>query len=257
MIKKALTFMGAMLALLTFSGCLEMESTISVKKDGSGTLTEKISMGAQMVSMMKMGAAQGEEDPFAQFSEEALKEKSSVFGEGVTFSSVTKEEKDGGIIFTVVYDFKDISTVVYEPGALMNDIAEEEGDEEEEPELKFGFEDGVLTIMTPEPDSSDFALGDDEMSEEEMLMMAPLMAGLQMSVKLHFADGIESSDATYTEGNEVTLMSVDFDDLMKNEGGLEAMKKLQVEGREEFAKAVQEVQGIKMEHRAKSTVKLK
>lgn len=258
MINKALALLGAMMALLGLSSCLEMESTISVSQDGSGIVTERIAMGAQMTAMMKMGGAEGGEDPFAQFDEAALKEKESRFGEGVTFDSVKQEEKDGGMVFTVTYKFADVSKLTYEPGLLMdNEEAEEEAEEEKGEELKFEFADGELTVLVPEPDASDFALEDEEMSEEQLVMMAPMMAGLKMSVKLQFEGGIESTNATYTEGNSVTLMSLDFDGLMKNEGGLAAMKKLQVDGREEFAEAVKGVQGVEAEHQAKVSVKLK
>ena len=53
------------------------------------------------------------------------------------------------------------------------------------------------------------------------------------------------------------LMSMDMDELLKNEGGLKAMKTLQVENRADFGKAVAKIKGIEMEHQEKVTVKLK
>lgn len=258
MLKKLMVLAGAMLALVGLSGCLEMESVISLKKDGSGTITEKVSIGAQMAGMMKMGGGgEGEEDPFADFGEDAGKEKAKTYGEGVEFVSSNKEEKDGGLVFTTVYKFADINTVTYEPGQMMND-GEEEGEEAaEEPVKMFSYKDGVLTIEVPDPAGEDFAMGDDEMGEEEMAMMAPMMAGMKISAKLVVEGGIAETNATYHEGDSITLMAMNFDELLKNEGGLGVMKKLDVEDRAAFTKVVGEVKGFDMESKEKVSVKLK
>ncbi|MGJ8726566.1 MAG: hypothetical protein ACSHYB_18625 [Roseibacillus sp.] len=255
MFKKVLALVGAMMALIGLSGCLEMESTISVNKDGSGLLTEKVVMGAQMVAMMGMGATEGGEDPLAKFSEKSLKAKAAKYGEGVEFVEVTKEEKDGGVSFTTVFKFADISTLKFTPGAMMAD--EEDLDDEEEDLKMFSFNDGVLTITTPDPSEEGLGLGDDDMSEEEMAMAAPMFAGFKMSAKMVFEGGIDSTNATYHEGNTINLMSMNFDEMMKNEGGFAAMKKLDVESREAFTAAVKELDGIEMESKEKVTVKLK
>ncbi|GHC65336.1 hypothetical protein GCM10007100_36360 [Roseibacillus persicicus] len=249
-----MALLGAMVALVGLSGCLEMESTISVKKDGSGTLTEKATFGAQMAAMMKMGAGQeGGEDPFADFSEEKLKEKAAQYGEGVEFVSVSKEDKDGGIVITSIYKFSDINKVTYNPNGMMDD---EEVVPDEELKM-FSFKDGELTVTFPNPAEEDFSFGDDEMGEEEMMMAAPMMAGLKITSKLEFEGGIETTNATYRDGNTVTLMSMNFDELMKNEGGLKVMSNLKKGSREDFAKAVKEIKGFEMESQEKVKVKLK
>lgn len=256
MFKKLMALAGAMLALVGLSGCLEMESVISLKKDGSGTMTETVSIGAQMAGMMQMGGgAEGAEDPFADFGEDAAKEKAKTYGEGVEFVSSKKEEKDGGFTFTTVYKFADINTVVYEPGQMMNNGEDEETDEE--PVKMFSYKDGVLTIEVPDPSGEDFAMGDEEMGEEEMAMMAPMMAGMKVTAKLVVEDGIAETNATFRDGDAITLMAMNFDELLKNEGGLGAMKKLDVEDRAAFTKAVGELKGFDMESKEKVSVKLK
>lgn len=258
MFKKLMALAGAMLALVGLSGCLEMESVIALKKDGSGTMTETVSIGAQMAGMMQMGGGgEGAEDPFADFGEDAAKEKAKTYGEGVEFVSTKKEEKDGGLTFTTVYKFADINTVVYEPGQMMNNSEEEEEETEEEPVKMFSYKDGVLTIEVPDPSQEDFAMGDEEMGEEEMAMMAPMMAGMKVTAKLVVEGGIAETNATFRDGDAITLMAMNFDELLKNEGGLGAMKKLDVEDRAAFAKAVSELKGFDMESKEKVSVKLK
>ena len=69
---KLLLAVSSILVLFTLSSCLQVESTISLKKDGSGTVTEDLIFGEQMVQMMKMGMAQAAQadgkakDPFAE-----------------------------------------------------------------------------------------------------------------------------------------------------------------------------------------------
>ena len=255
MFKKLLTLVGAMMALVGLSGCLEIESTISVNKDGSGQLSERTVLGAQMIAMMNMGGGEDGKDPFAQYSEESLKEKAASYGEGVEFVEVKKEEKDGSVIFTSVFKFADISKFKFTPGSAMPNNDKPKGEELQ----MFSFDDGVLTISVPDPSKEEMGmgLGKEDMSEEEMAMAAPMFAGLKIAAKLVFEGGIEATNATYVEGNTVTLMSMDFDELVKNEGGFAATKKLQADSREAFAAAVEELDGVEIESKEKVTVTLK
>ena len=78
-----------MLMLFGLSSCIQVESTISVKKDGSGTITEELVFGEQMVMMMQMGAAQGGpgaagKDPMAQMLDKTKAQaRAKKMGEGV------------------------------------------------------------------------------------------------------------------------------------------------------------------------------
>ena len=70
-LRKHFALVGAMMALVGLSGCLEMESTITVNKDGSGQLSEKIVFERHRSwRMMNMGGGADGEDPMAKFSEE-------------------------------------------------------------------------------------------------------------------------------------------------------------------------------------------
>ncbi len=253
MLKRITTFIGALLISLGLNSCLESDTTISVKKDGSGTLTENVFLGAQMMGLMQMGGGAEGEDPLAQFSEESLKEKAKVYGKGVEFVEVKKEKRDGGINYVMVYKFADIAEVKFTPGASLNPIEKIE----EEGEKIFSFEDGELTIELPNPAEEEYDFGGEDVGEEQMAMMVPMMAGLRVNVSLVCEDEIESTNATYRDGNTITLMGMNFDELMTNEGGIEVMKKLKVETREEFAVAVKEVKGFQVEAEEKVSIKFK
>ena len=92
-----LLFVGA-LSLLGLPSCLEVEQVITLKKDGSGTISEEIVMGAQIVQMLEgLPAGAGAENPFADlYDPEKYKAKAAEFGKGVVYSRMEKVERNGG-----------------------------------------------------------------------------------------------------------------------------------------------------------------
>ena len=81
---------------------------------------------------------------------------------------------------------------------------------------------------------------------EELAMAAPMFAGFKMSAKMVFPEGalrIHQCDLSRMD-DTVTLMSMDFDKMMENEGGIKAsLKKLEADSREDFAAVVKELDG--------------
>ena len=192
MIQKIRSLVGAMLVLVVLSGCLEMESVISLKKDGSGTLTETMKMGAQAAMMMQMRPVEGPDNPMARFDEGHLKENAKTMGEGVEFLGVEKtEEADGSLTYVISYKFADISNLVYNTSSFL----ETEAAPLAESEKMFSYQDGELTIAVPEPNQENFAIGNQEIPEEQLAMMAPMMAGMKGSVQIVCEGGIESTNA--------------------------------------------------------------
>ena len=59
-------WIAGLVALFGMSSCLEVEQVITLKKDGSGTITEEVVMGAQIVAMLEgLPAGANAENPFA------------------------------------------------------------------------------------------------------------------------------------------------------------------------------------------------
>ena len=249
-----IALIGAMIALVTLSGCIEIESVISLKKDGSGTLTETLNMGAQAAAMMKVRSAEGAGGLLARFDEKSLKERVKTMGEGVELVGVEIiEGTDGSLSLVTTYKFSDISNLIYDPKSVL----EKDEIPMSEKEKMFSFKDGELTIAIPNPNEDSFALGNQGLAEEELAMMAPMLTGTKGTVKIVSEGGIESTNATFHEGNTITLVSMDFDEIMKNEEGLKALTQLQGETREEFAQAVARVKGMDVETKAEVKIKLK
>ncbi len=254
--KQLITMVGAAaLALLTTS-CLQQETTLSLNKDGSGTITETTILGAQMLAMM--GAAGGEGgDPLDQMIAQAkVKSDEAVanMGEGVTLKEVKKLNKGGKKGLITVYEFKDINKLKYTFGSSLGD---DEGGEDKEP-LDISYKNGVLTINNKyEKAKEGEQPAKPEMGDQQLAMAQQMMGDMRMALKLEFPGGIADTNAQHQDGNKVTIMDIDFGKLMAQEEKFKEFMKAQPESPAEAAQLLKGVDGVKIETAEKLTVKLK
>ncbi|NWF90202.1 MAG: hypothetical protein HXY50_12170 [Ignavibacteriaceae bacterium] len=258
--------MLSILAIL-FTGCIEMHTVITVKKDGSGLVEENIFVGKEIIKMFTEFAAafaDSTQPPqeFNLFEEEKIKAKTSELGEGVEFVSVKTiktDEKEG---YTAIYKFKDINKVkvnqdpsdempMAEP-AQDTDPAEKlvhfkfiKGSpnkiifslpDEKKKEVKAQEETSQLNSETPaEPDTADFE------------NMVKFMKNMKAKVELKIDGEIVNTNATHVDGNTVTLFDIDFGQLIADKDKLEQFKKFNPDSFEEVKKLVKDIPGIKVE----------
>lgn len=71
------------------------------------------------------------------------------------------------------------------------------------------MEDKQETEETSEFEDSTF----NEQAEQKMIEM---FDGMKMALYFNFKDGISETDASFVNGSEVTLMEVDFSEIIKN-----------------------------------------
>lgn len=253
--------------LLGLSGCLEVEEVLTLKKDGSGTISEEVVMGAQMVAMMEMGAAQGGgANPMAKmYDEEKYKKKAASYGEGVEYVKLEKVERNGGKGVKAHYKFADINTVVFEPGAAMDSMenmgppgAAPKKEAKESQPLKFVYAEGKLTITFPDP-PEDVEKPDipEQGDNPEMAQMMAMFKDMRIGAKLVIEPGIASTNATHVDGNTITLMKVDFGKILENPDGMKTLQKLDMKNRKKMKAALKDVKGVKIETRKKVKVKVK
>ena len=266
--KTFLTLIGAALALVLPS-CLEYETKITLNKDGSGTITEEMVLGAQAIGMMEMAAAQGGQqgNPFADMKDEAkLKEKATGYGEGVTYlKSEEIKRDDGSKGVRVTYKFTDINKVKMSPNDVVGELGNMKPGAEKpkaaEEQASFKYADGVLTIELPQPEAEEESAADEEPpagnpNDPNAAMMAGMMKGMKIGVKLVIADGIAETNATHKDGNTITMVEMDMDEIMKNPGAMGALMGAG-QNPEATAKAMQKIKGVKTETKEKVTVKIK
>lgn len=237
------------------SSCMTIDSIITVKTDGSGTIVEKMVLKEAAKKMLEAlpGVAEGENPMFDEAQYKARAKKL-----GVELVGVKKVEgKDDGV--EVTYKFADISKLKYTPsegsmsgGDLGAGEAGIEEPEEEDQPITFAFTPGSpakLKVKLPD----DFhdpkagageAAGDaDELDAAGMVMMAQMFKGMKMRALLRFEKKIVATDATISKNNDVILMFMDFDKVMGAPGGLKKLMELDGSDRE----AINKTSGLKME----------
>jgi len=257
-----------MLMLFGLSSCLQVESTISVKKDGSGTITEELVFGEQMVMMMQMGAAQGGpgaagKDPMAQMLDKTkAQERAKKMGEGVELVSVEKIDAKGKLGIKTIYKFSDINKLTYSGASAMDlgDMPGVKAEEAEDAGTSFKLADGTLTIIQKKPamekgeDKEGKPELPDDMDDQAMAMMQGMMKDMRMSMKIKIEPGIAKTNATYVDGNTVTLADIDFGKLVANP---EKLKALQTGDFDKAKDALKGIDGVKFEAQEKLEIKMK
>ncbi len=252
--KKLIAMVGAAaLALLTTS-CLQQHTTLSLNKDGSGTITESTTIGADMLAMM--GAAGGEgQDPLAQMVEQAKAKSAQTaakMGEGVSVKEIKPINQGGKKGWITVYEFKDINKVKYAFGQGMGD---DEGGKQKE-NIDISYKDGVLTINNKfEP--GDKPKNDEAIDENGLAMAQQMMGDMHISLSLEFPGGIAETNAKHVDGNKVTLMDMPFGKLIADQAKFKAFMKADPQSMAEANELLNGIDGVKVETAEKITVKLK
>lgn len=263
----------AVICALFLSSCFQHEMTITLNKDGSGTVVEESRMGAQMLAMLgQLAAGFGGEEGVAQdptadlLSEDKAKERAKELGEGVTLVKVEPVEQDGSKGARITYAFEDINKLNADLGSGMNSMAgggevadDEEGKGLKQSPIGFHYKDGKLTINMPKPEKDDDEVVTQEEPDEEAIgMMKQVFSDMKMSIKLVIAPGIADTNATHRDGDTITLMAVDFGKLV---GDAESLKKLAATHNEtdpaKRVEALKGIEGVEIEVQPQVTVTLK
>lgn len=274
--KRLLQTSALALASLLFASCLQNETTITLQKDGSGTITEETLFGAQMLAMMGQFSNMGDQkegakqkDPTADlYSAEKAKTRAAELGEGVTVAKtepVTKGEFKGG---RVTYHFDDINKLKFSLGDAAKNMAP--GDaaaaapkKDKTPPIIFTYADGKLVIHLPEPKKPEkkpeAAVGaaEDPQMAAQMVMMKQMFADMKMTAKVVIDPGIGETDASNVEGNTITLMAMDFGKLVQNDAKFKEFMKQQPDSPEAAQELLKGIDGIKIETKREVTVKVK
>lgn len=257
------------------TSCIEHHSVIRLNKDGSGTITEETTFGAQALAMMEQMAGIGgeaAEDPVESLvDEDAAKKAAAKMGEGVTFQKVEKIDANGRKGGRVIYAFEDISKVKYSFGGAMNAMSEgmpgaEEVKEKDQP-MEFEFADGVLTMRNPNAGKAanegegEEAEGEDapdeEIDEQGMAMAKQMMGDMKMSLKVELPGGISETNATYVDGNTVTFMEMNMGKLLEDPKKFQALSKSKPSSAAAMQEALKGIEGVKVETKEEITIKLK
>lgn len=275
--RKAVNLGISVLVLLCLVSCVQVNTVIKVRKDGSGTVEETVVMTKESIKQMeamasKFGMKEKDgslEKGFQFFNMDELKKKAGNMGNGVTFDSAEKVaigDKEG---YQAVYKFSDINNlkVNQNPGDRVPSGgaggagAQSKGKEN----IKFQFTKGrtaVLTIKMPshefkkKPKKEKKPVQEQEL-QQAMAMMSQFMKGMKVSVAVEVEGTIVDTNAALREGSRVTLMEMDFDKLLTNQDVFKKFIGASPESLEEAKKMMKDIPGIKIEPNQEVTIKFR
>jgi hypothetical protein len=231
---------AALLPLLALptAGCIQFETLVKVKPDGSGTIVQTMTMSAETMEMMKSmkgdGAkVEGAGKPMALEAKdiEQAKAEAAKMGEGVTFVKAEPIDTKQAKGMRAIYAFTDVTKLKVSqkpsspggpaPGATETDDA-----------MKFGLAKSaggnpVLTVTMPDlktaaksPATSKTPARTAEGPPEAMAMMKQMFKGLRIAIAIEPEGRLVQTNSPFVEGSRVTLMEMNFDALLADEARL-------------------------------------
>ncbi|SEM70021.1 hypothetical protein SAMN04489760_1362 [Syntrophus gentianae] len=216
-------------------GCLNVETTVRIKPDGSGTLEQRVLMNPQVSQLMNQGTGSNKDRPLDLLDEEKLKRDAEKMGTGVRLVSAERVTADEGNGYRALYAFDDVNTLKIrqnpdEPPLSGSGLSNSDAEEKPFPEkITFSFRKGTpssLTIRLPKPQEKQQTQEKEKSAEkpspkpenpEEALkdaeMVKSLFHGMRMVFTVEIQGTVLTTNATYREGSRITLMEMDFDKL--------------------------------------------
>jgi len=88
-------------------------------------------------------------------------------------------------------------------------------------------------------------------------MMTKMMAGMSIAIKLKAADGIEETNASYVDGDTVTLFEVQVAKMFEQKDKLKAIAEKAKTDKDAAIVEFKKLEGMKVETGEKVSVKLK
>ncbi len=276
------------LMLLCLVGCIQVDTVVKLKPDGTGTIEETVLMSKEFVKQMEMmvtqmatelGAEEKEGETakgFDMFNEDELKEKASALGEGVTYVSGKKVVTGEAEGFHATYAFTDINKLKLNQNP--SDKAPSEaggpgpGAKGETQELiRFQFTKGSPATLVvkmpsqkpaakpavsekPEPEEDE---GMEEQDAAAMEMMKQMFKGMKIAIAIEVEGSIVETNATHREGSRVTLMEIDFGKLIEDAEKFKKFAEREPETIEEVKSLMKDLPGIKVELNEQVMIKFK
>ena len=95
------------------------------------------------------------------------------------------------------------------------------------------------------------------MGEEPQAMAMNMMKDMKMSLKVVIESGIAETDASFKDGNTITLTEMDMNKLLANPDAMKKLQNLNPQDPAEMQENLKGMDGVKVETKDKVTVKLK
>ena len=269
---------GLVIFLFSLAGCINTETVVQLNADGSGRIVEKTLMSRQFVEQMAamfkgMGDQLGgntTDSPASKgldlFSEDKARKRTAQLGEGVSFVSSKKISDADWEGLESIYAFKDIRKVHLSERHQPSDTPEADSPESDKGnQTTFGFArlpngNSLLTVLTPPLDKKEkleekLEEKDDEDSSDSPVASKPtpdtesykkVFAGFRIVSAIEVQGTVVHTTIPYQTGSRLTLLEIDFSQLLGNEVKLKELQALKPKTLEEAKVLLKEVKGIKI-----------
>jgi hypothetical protein len=226
-----------LLALFIFAtallaGCFQVERTVRLNADGSGTVEETMLLGKSLTEMFDKMAGGDEASGTAKASpkstgellaeeEKTARANAAGMGDGVSLVSVTPVTRGAFEGYRVVYSFKDINSLKLQADPTPTDQGGGSGKANTYLFTRgesnvLVFKSGAVTGKdTPtaktEPETRPSAEQNKQNDQEALNMLKQIFDGMRISERIIINDGtIIESNALFRNGQEITLFDIDF-----------------------------------------------
>jgi hypothetical protein len=255
---------GAIGAALACGACLQSTVLIKVNGDGSGTIEQGLLMTGTALAQLRSFAALGNgAKPVDPFSEAQMRANAASIGPTVTYLSSTPIKTEEGEGRNIIYAFTDINQLRINqqpptPGGLTTRTPDDAARRqavlfalERQPNgnalLRITMPTPQATMMpmmpaTPVPDADGKAKS--KLTPEQLAMAKQMFAGMRIAIAVEPEGRLVSATSPFIDGQRVTLVDVDFDQILKEDGALARLQS--VRSVEEANTVLKDIPGLKI-----------
>ena len=253
-------------------GCIQNDTVIHVRPDGSGFVEETVMVSNSIVeSMQALGQAftteekgankdskPSDQDPVQEMIKDARK-KVHQFGSDVTFVSAAPVKAGEMTGYKAIYAFDDINKlkISQNPG---DKVGKPEGGEgslpKKEDTVLFAFRKGpvsTLTVTMPGDkkaaalDQKDVKEGVNKADSEAGKALGMLFKDMRVRIALKIEGAIVKTNATYRDGTLLTMLDLQFSKILENKAAFEKVSAMKPKTVEEMKDLVKHIEGLKVE----------
>jgi len=257
----------------TTSGCVTSDTLIKLNTDGSGVVVQKTLMSTEMISQlttMMQGLAQqmvgkeaGQKDMKMPelFNEKDARAKAAKMGEGVRFVSSRKITVEGMEGQEATYAFRDITKLKLnekpEAPSIPGLQGSSSGSASKETTFRFsklpnGHSQLVAVFaQSPPKKTSDEPEVEPRKSAkaptaEQMEQAKKLFAGFRIGMAVEVQGNLVRTNSAYQDGSKVTLLEMDFSELLSNDTLLQQAATIKGQNLDEAKELLKGLKGFKI-----------
>ena len=267
--KRLVAICIGVVALGALMGCVDVNTKVTVKPDGSGIIDKTIVLSKHfaelIISMGQKGDAASIES--GMLNENGLKAAAARMGSGVSFVSAQKITTSKGNGYKVQYTFTDISKVKLDqnPVADLTMPAGQGGSVTTSgtQNTTFTFTKGTpatLTVIAPKPATTKPSAAPQASSadtDKMMQQMKPLYSDMHIVLTVAVQGTITATNAAYVSGPVVTLIDMDFATILADDATAKKLAASQSQSMAETQALVKSVPGVKIDTQDAVSIKFK